>query len=435
MPAKKKGGKKKVVRCSPSNLAIEQCDEGYMVTLEEHPVLTPAGDKVVHERADVLQHILDEFDAFGKIGLDDQRIVEPKVFTAFSIYGLQKEAVEANQECLSLHFDKCLRRDGIFYPAPGPNEEMAQRSRWHPIYAWMKSLEMKLPSLLQYWGDHENLEDDEEVRKNPDSYVPPKPFVEAMESVYRSLSPEQRATVYALHATHNVVLFPLLLAQGKCSVNEYASGVMAIHGVVAEDWAVLSVPDSEHSENFRQYRDVARVASEWVSLFRPLTRAPSPSEELLAEIESGESMKREFKSSLRYHIHKKQHDEVITHACLKTIAAFLNSDGGVLLIGVEDSGEICGIEHDGFPNDDKFLLHLYNYIQEWLGNQHASKIKTDMMTLKGKRICRVECQPCSGEWAYLKRKGEEEFLVRVGPSSKPLLPSEILPYTASRKNS
>ena len=146
-------------------------------------------------------------------------------------------------------------------------------------------------------------------------------------------------------------------------------------------------------------------------------------------------MKREFKSSLRYHIHKKQHDEVITHACLKTIAAFLNSDGGVLLIGVEDSGEICGIEHDGFPNDDKFLLHLYNYIQEWLGNQHASKIKTDMMTLKGKRICRVECQPCSGEWAYLKRKGEEEFLVRVGPSSKPLLPSEILPYTASRKNS
>lgn len=404
-----------------------------MVMLEDQPVLTPAGDKVVHQRADVLQHILDEFDGFGKIGLEDHRIVEPEAFSAFVLYGVQKEAIESRAECLSLHFDKCLRGDGIFYPAPGPHEEMAQRSRWHPVYAWMQEIGTELPSLLQYWGDHENPEEDDEFRNNRDAYVPPQAFVDAIENIYKSLTPEQRAAVYALHAAHNVVLFPMLLALGKCSPNEYASGVMAVHGVVAEDWAAMSVADKEHLEAFQQYRDVARVASDWLALFQSSKHELTPAEALLAEIESGESMKREFKSSLRWHIHKKSHDEVITHACLKTIAAFLNTEGGVLLIGVEDSGEICGIEHDGFPNDDKFLLHLYNYIQEWLGNQHATRVKTDLISVKGKKVCRVECQPFAGEWAYLRRKDVEEFLVRVGPSSKPLKPSEIATYMASRK--
>ena len=431
-----KRSEKKITRCPPSNLSIEACEGGYIVMLEDQPVLTPAGDTVVHERAEVLQQILDEFDGFGKIGLSEQRIVEPKAFTAFAIYGVQKEAIESQQECLSTRFEKCLQDDGIFYPAPGPNEHMAQLSRWSPVYGWVHSLGLAMPSLRQYWGDHqENPEDDEEFRSHRDDYVPPKSFSEAMEGIYKSLSPERRATAYALHVIHGVVMFPLLLAQGKCSVNEYASGVMAVHGVVAEEWAAMSVPDEEHSEAFQHYRDVARVAAEWLTLFCSATREPSASEALLAEIQSGESTKREFKSSLRWHIHKKAHDEVITHACLKTIAAFLNTEGGVLLIGVEDSGEICGIEHDSFPNDDKFLLHLYNYIQEWLGNQHATRVKADLIPVKGKKVCRVECQPFAGEWAYLRRKGEEEFLVLVGPSSKPLKPSEIATYMASHKSS
>ncbi len=81
MAAKK--AKSNIERYSPSCLSIEHVDDGYIVMFDDLPVLTPAGDKVKHERADVLQHILDEFDAFGKLGVADQRIVEPAVFKSF----------------------------------------------------------------------------------------------------------------------------------------------------------------------------------------------------------------------------------------------------------------------------------------------------------------------------------------------------------------
>jgi predicted HTH transcriptional regulator len=51
-------------------------------------------------------------------------------------------------------------------------------------------------------------------------------------------------------------------------------------------------------------------------------------------------------------------DKGVTHAVLKTIAAFLNTEGGNLLIGVaDDDGSIIGIERDQLGSDDKFMRH------------------------------------------------------------------------------
>ena len=49
--------------------------------------------------------------------------------------------------------------------------------------------------------------------------------------------------------------------------------------------------------------------------------------ELIAE---GESAKLELKSTLRFNLHSEKNDEALTYACAKTIAAFLNSEGGRL---------------------------------------------------------------------------------------------------------
>ena len=65
-----------------------------------------------------------------------------------------------------------------------------------------------------------------------------------------------------------------------------------------------------------------------------------------ALIAQGESNTLEFKSTLRYCLRQKSPQKYVEHAVMKTIAAYLNSEGGVLLIGVDDNGIILGLEND-----------------------------------------------------------------------------------------
>ena len=51
-------------------------------------------------------------------------------------------------------------------------------------------------------------------------------------------------------------------------------------------------------------------------------------------------------------------------AVLKTISGFLNTNGGILTIGVTDDGTLLGIDADGFENEDKMSLHLVNLIKD-----------------------------------------------------------------------
>ncbi len=97
---------------------------------------------------------------------------------------------------------------------------------------------------------------------------------------------------------------------------------------------------------------------------------------------------------------------MVTHAALKTIAAFLNTEGGDLLIGVADDGSIVGIERDQFESDDKFMLHLAQVVRNGLGDRAGTCIDPKMQVVQGKTVCVVSCQR-SPEPVFLKWKGME----------------------------
>ena len=137
-------------------------------------------------------------------------------------------------------------------------------------------------------------------------------------------------------------------------------------------------------------------------------------------IEAGESEKLEFKSSLRFSLHKGTYDKELTHEVLKTIAGFLNTNGGTLLIGIGDGGEVIGIKKDGLNNNDKYLLHLTGLFNKHIGKEATTNIKTRIETYLGKRICIVECKE-SEIPVYLdnisNKKEVEIYFVRTGPST------------------
>jgi hypothetical protein len=148
-------------------------------------------------------------------------------------------------------------------------------------------------------------------------------------------------------------------------------------------------------------------------------------------IASGETTKVEFKSTLRVNLHTDQPDKKMEHACLKTIAAFLNTHGGHLVVGVSDSGEILGLEKDRFPNEDKMNLHLVNLIKERLGPQHMLHIDPRFDTVDGKRVLVIQCKP-SNIPVYLKDSNTEQFFTRTGPATTELLPSQVHAYMHQR---
>ena len=75
----------------------------------------------------------------------------------------------------------------------------------------------------------------------------------------------------------------------------------------------------------------------------------------------------------------------MTYAALKTIAAFLNTGGGDLLLGVADDRTVLGIDHDRLENDDKFKRHLAQAADNDLGDRAGTCIDPKKRIVEGKR--------------------------------------------------
>ena len=169
-------------------------------------------------------------------------------------------------------------------------------------------------------------------------------------------------------------------------------------------------------------------------LFDQYLRAHRQADEL---IKRGESKTLEFKATLRWNLREnKQDDRAITHALLKTIAAFLNTEGGDLLIGVADNGSIVGIEQDRLESDDKFMRHLAQVVRNGLGDRAGTCIDPKTQIVQGKTVCLVSCQR-SPEPVFLKWKGAEEhpdgdFYVRSGPGTVKLSLESAKEYIRTR---
>ncbi len=72
----------------------------------------------------------------------------------------------------------------------------------------------------------------------------------------------------------------------------------------------------------------------------------SEQQEIEALIKAGESATVEFKSSARWDMRQNKLNKELEQVIVKTVAGFLNTEGGTLLIGVDDGGIIVGLQHD-----------------------------------------------------------------------------------------
>lgn len=160
-----------------------------------------------------------------------------------------------------------------------------------------------------------------------------------------------------------------------------------------------------------------------------IERLDSP-EEVLNLIRRGENERVEFKSTLRTNLHIGESDRKIEHSVLKTISAFLNTEGGTLLIGVMDGGILCGIERDHFQSNDKFNLHFTNLIKEYIGNENLPYLHFELIKIEDKTIMKVDCMK-SRKPVFLRFYKEEEFYMRVGAATTQAIGSKLVNYISN----
>lgn len=170
----------------------------------------------------------------------------------------------------------------------------------------------------------------------------------------------------------------------------------------------------------------------YVKNFNKVRFIPLTEDAVRHMISLGESDLLEFKSTIRTNLHAGKPGKEIELAWLKSVVAFCNTEGGTILIGVKDNGEILGLEADNFQNDDKCLLHVQNLISQHVGVEHLSYVRFKLLEMENKKILVVQCIPLK-RIMLLKSSGKEQFYVRSGPSSIELPMSKVLEYVNDRK--
>ena len=168
----------------------------------------------------------------------------------------------------------------------------------------------------------------------------------------------------------------------------------------------------------------------------------APGEPITEMIRRGESDRLEFKSSARWNLHTKQRDERIEIVIAKAVAGFLNTEGGALLIGVNDDGDVVGLVNDfavvKSPDRDRFELWLRDFLGSTLGMNSAALplIDFEAVTVDGADtfVCRVVC-PSSPRPVFVrpaKGTGQSELWVRTGNSTRQLKVDEAVDYVMLR---
>lgn len=142
----------------------------------------------------------------------------------------------------------------------------------------------------------------------------------------------------------------------------------------------------------------------------------------------------ERKSTLRWDLHSQSVNKNLEKAALKTVAAFMNTAGGHLMLGIGDQGEAIGLDADyaSLPRRDAdgFQNHFSNLVGSMMGPSYRGLVRMQPFTHQEKECMLVSVRP-SDRPVYLREQEREELYIRTGNGSTSLKMSEAQSYIAS----
>jgi uncharacterized repeat protein (TIGR03833 family) len=176
-------------------------------------------------------------------------------------------------------------------------------------------------------------------------------------------------------------------------------------------------------------------------------------------ISDGEDHFSEFKSSMLWserlspeQIKKNQAGDVKQYGratslviIARTIAGFLNSDGGALLIGVKENkdtkdDEVIGVEAEfgklKDPCEDGYRRKILDsiikpYLPSFIFNHFNNYLKIEFSKIDGKHVCGIRVNK-SDKKVFLNIQNKDRFFVRIDASTRELSGEEIVDFCIKR---
>ena len=221
------------------------------------------------------------------------------------------------------------------------------------------------------------------------------------------------------------------------AANEYLTAVVADQGEEALEahcipldralWSVDAYPQ------FLEYRRAALAAAINEFIWGDTPALPRIDVEKL--ISQGECDTVEFKSSARWDVRQNRENRALESVIIKTLAGFLNTRGGTLIIGVDDHGKIFGLESDyGTLSErrdrDGYQQFLVNLISSTLGKEICAHLSISFHAIDGRDVCVVQTARC-GRPAYVKDGQQTKFYIRAGNTTQELGTRESVEYIST----
>ncbi len=228
----------------------------------------------------------------------------------------------------------------------------------------------------------------------------------------------------------------VISAYGDTGISVYTPGPVATKETVEAVEAragteTLHTATDDIIEQIRVNADLAAKVAEQFGL--PTSAALRTVAEL---IDGDEDLDVEYKSTARWDLRENKPNKAMEDAVVKTVAGFLNTEGGTLLIGVADDRTVLGLEADYQrvkpQNGDGFVNWLTTHLVTALGHTPVTRTRARITVHHGQEICRVDvARSPRPVWAKTS-KDERIFYVRMNNTTRALPLSEAEVYTQER---
>ncbi len=242
------------------------------------------------------------------------------------------------------------------------------------------------------------------------------------------LHPQDKALINAIAVSEAGDLKVLLDKQKVFSIaEEYATG-----GIVLLKAKALSLDEygsyakKLESQMLREYEKFRQIMPE-----KPIAPEDLDGLDIQELISKGENNAVEFKSSLIWDCKKNGPSKDMKIIVVRAISSFMNSDGGFVIIGVDNFKKVIGLQNDialSHHSTDELELTLTNAVNTYIGKINLPYMRTSFHKIENQDLIVIRVTP-SPHPVYLRAEGKDpEFYIRSGNSTQKLDISEAPQY-------